>query len=189
MPRPVMFALSRRRRRDFGSAPEPLCAAVGRSRPFVCGPRRSKIYPLPVSARLSQSSMRADQMTQSETTRFRPAYNGANWCGFTLLWGVLRRFRALGRRRFQRAGLRFRWGLCSSSGLRQVHIPACPLASPRTGTPRICRIRSGRDEWLTSARPLGRRQHHAGLRDGDSPANQLTFAYLTQGDGPLEGLI
>ena len=184
-----MFALSRRRRRDFGSAPEPLCAALGRPRPFVCGPRRSKIYPLPVSARLSQSSMRADQMTQSETTRFRPAYSGANWCGFTLLWGVLRCFRALGRRRFQRAGLRFRWGLCSSSGLRQVHIPACPLASPRTGTPRICRIRSGRDEWLTSARPLGRRQHHAGLRDGDSPANQLTFAYLTQGDGPLEGLI
>ena len=36
--------------------------------------------------------MRADQMTQFETERFRPAYSDANWCRFSLLWGVLHVF-------------------------------------------------------------------------------------------------
>jgi len=43
-------------------------------------------------------------MTQFETARFRPVYGGANWCRFSLLWGVLRCFGLLGDAGSKRAG-------------------------------------------------------------------------------------
>jgi len=46
-------------------------------------------------------------------------------------------------------------------------------------------MRKGHDHWLTPGRPAEGSSTMQDFNRGTVRANQLTFEYLTQGDGPL----